>query len=173
MVCMATSDPAAVGDEEPAFWVLWRGLKRHFPVWSLLPSSFNTPGAWGYFGNDFVSGFGRNPSTRRALALLGDVDGKTFDAVAGLAALNVKRHEQMTRAVIIGYLTVPVSVTALVAEVAGDSVSSLMRDHLALGVQIAVILAIGPLGYLMGLWRARQMVGVLDLVRIERAFRRP
>ena len=169
---MGTGDTTGADGEEPAFWALWRRLKSDFPVWSLLPSSFNTPGAWGYLGADFVSGFGRNPSTRRALALLGDVDDKAFDAVAALAALNVRRHEQMTRAVIVGYLTVPISVTALVAEIAGDSVSSLARDHMALGVQIAVLLALGPLGYLMGLWRARQMVGVLDLVRIERAFRR-
>jgi hypothetical protein len=164
---MSSVDPV----HEPTFWALWRQLKGHFPGWSLLPSSFYTPGAWGYMGTDFVSGFRKNASTRRAFELLYEVDGKTFDAVTALANLNVRRQEQMMRAVIIGYLTVPISVIALMAEVAGDSVTAFVHDHAMDVLKVAVILAVGPLGYLASHWRARQIVGVLDLIKIERAFR--
>lgn len=71
-------------------WSLWRRLKALFPVWSLLPSSVYTPGAWGYTGVDFVSGFRRNPSTLKAFTLLDGLDRASFDALAALADLNAR-----------------------------------------------------------------------------------
>lgn len=153
---------------EPAFWDLWRRLKNDFSCLSFIPSWFYTPGAWGYLGVDFVSGFRRNGSTLRALDLLKGVDDKTFDAVAALAALNARRQEQMLRAVIITYLTVPVSVTALVAEIVGDDLGTFVRENMTNVIAVVVTLAIGPIAFLFSNWRARQIVGVLDLVRIER-----
>lgn len=148
-------------------WRIWEDLRAWFPAWSLIPSSFNTPGAWGYTGVDFVSGFRRNPSTIAAFKILDDVDEPTFDGVSALAALNARRHDQMFRAVVVGYLTVPISVLALLAELAGDSVISFARNHADLIVPLVVASAGGPLAG-MGLWRSRQILGVLDLVRIER-----
>lgn len=149
-------------------WPLWRRLKGLFPVWSLLPSSLYTPGAWGYAGVDFLSGFRRNPSTLRAFALLDGVDHATFDALAALADLNARRQDQMLRFVIIFYLTVPVSILALTADVAGDSLLSFTRAHLSIVVSILAIMGLGPVSYLMSQWRSRQIIGVLDLIRIER-----
>ena len=91
----------ATGDDSAELWRLWRELKRFFPTWSLLPSSFYTPGAWGYLGVDFISGFRRNRSTNQAFELLRDVDDARFDAVSALANLNTRRQEQMLRAVVI------------------------------------------------------------------------
>ena len=153
---------------EGDLWSLWRRLKGLFPVWSLLPSSVYTPGAWGYTGVDFVSGFRRNPSTLKAFALLDGVDRATFDALATLADLNARRQDQMLRFVIICYLTVPVSILALTADLAGDSLLSFTRAHLSMVVSILVIMGLGPVSYLMGQWRSRQIIGVLDLIRVER-----
>lgn len=161
-----TAGEAAV--REPAFWDLWRRLKSDFSCWMFIPSWFYSPGAWGYLGVDFVSGFRQNGSTQRALVLLKDVDAKTFDAVAALAALNARRQEQMLRAVIITYLTVPVSVTALVAEIVGDNLGDFVRGNMPSVIGVVVTLAVGPISFLFSNWRARQIVGVLDLVRIER-----
>lgn len=149
-------------------WALWRRLKSFFPVWSLLPSSVWTPGAWGYAGVDFLSGFRRNPSTIKAFALLDGVDEATFDALSALANLNVRRQDQILRAVIIGYLTVPLSILALLAEVAGDSVMGFVRDHQHSVIVVVITVTLAPLMYLMSHWRSRQIVGVLDLIRIER-----
>ncbi len=149
-------------------WALWKRLKSFFPVWSLLPSSFNTPGAWGYAGVDFVSGFRKNPSTIRSFELLDGVDEPTFDALSALANLNVRRQEQMLRAVILGYLTIPLSVMALLAELAGDSVMTFIKQRPELAIQITVVATLGPAMYLMSHWRSRQIVSVLDLIRIER-----
>ena len=159
-----TKDATATAE----LWGLWGALKGYFPAWSLIPSSFYTPGAWGYLGVDFLSGFRQNRSTKQAFALLEDVDEATFDALSALANLNARRQDQMLRAVIIGYLTVPLSVLAVMAELAGDSVMTFARTHISLIVPIVVGTTMGPLSYFMSHWRSRQIVGVLDLIRIER-----
>lgn len=149
-------------------WALWRRLRTFFPTWSLLSSSFVTPGAWGYLGNDFISGFRRNRSTRQTFELLEGVSDVDFDALSALANLNARRQEQMLRAVVIGYLTVPLSIVAILAEVAGGSLLAFAREHTELAIQIGVTAALGPLMFFMSHWRSRQIVAVLDLVRIER-----
>ena len=156
---------ASEGDD---VWALWNRLTRLFPTWSLLPSSFYTPGAWGYAGVDFVSGFRRNPSTKAAFNLLSGVDDARFDALSALASLNARRQEQMLRAVIVGYLTIPVTILALLAEVAGDSVMIFARAHSDMVIQAVAASALAPLMYGMSHWRSRQIVSVLDLIRIER-----
>ncbi len=149
-------------------WALWRRLKALFPIWSLIPSSFYTPGAWSYTGVDFVSGFRRNPSTLKTFALLEDVDATEFEALSALANLNARRHDQMFRFVVVCYLTIPLSILALLAELAGDGLLSFTRGHMWSVISIFVFMGLGPLAYLMGQWRSRQIIGVLDLIRIER-----
>ena len=156
--------PEAVTD----VWALWNQLKRYFPTWSLLPSRLYTPGAWGYMGVDFISGFRRNRSTLQAFELLSEVDDRTFDAVSALANVNARRQDQMLRAVIIAYLTIPVSIIAILAEVAGDSLVSFVRTNLETSIQFGVAVTFGPLVYYLSHWRSRQIVSVLDLIRIER-----
>jgi hypothetical protein len=162
------ADEDRTQDDVADLWSLWRQLKRHFPAWSLLPSGLYTPGAWGYIGVDFVSGFRRNQSTRQAFDLLKDVDDPTFDALCGLANLNGRRQDQMLKAVVIGYLTLPLSVLAVLADIEGDSVSAFIHAHSTLVYQVVFTATLGPLTFLMSQWRSRQMIGVLDLIRIER-----
>jgi hypothetical protein len=157
-----------VKSERADVWALWDKLKRLFPTWSLLPEAFYTPGAWGYVGVDFVSGFRKNPSTLKTFDLLKDVDEVRFDALSALANLNARRQEQLLRAVVIGYLTLPLTITALAADLAGDSVMGLLREHTTAAIQIGATITLGPLGYFLSHWRSHQIVGVLDLIRIER-----
>lgn len=159
--------PQGGGD---TLWGLWRRLLALFPVWSLIPSGFYTPGAWGYTGVDFLSGFRRNASTVKAFALLEGVDDAGFEDLAALAALNARRQDQMLRFVIVVYLTVPLSILALLAELAGDSLLSFTRGHMSMVIGVLVAMGLGPLAYLMSQWRSRQIIGVLDLIRIERGW---
>lgn len=154
--------------EAAELWALWRTLTRLFPAWRLIPEAFYTPGAWGYVGVDFVSGFRRNPSTRQTFELLRDIGDERLDALTALANLNSRRQEQLLRAVVIGYLTLPLTITALAADLAGDSVMGLLRAHGSAALQLALIVTAAPVGYFLSHWRSRQIVGVLDLVRIER-----
>ncbi len=164
---MADKD-RVVPETAAELWDLWRRLKRNFPAWSLLPSGLYTPGAWGYIGVDFISGFRRNKSTQQTFDLLDGVDDKTFDALYALAGLNGRRQDQMLKAVVIGYLTLPLSIIAVVADIEGDSVSAFIREHSTTVYQIIAMVTLGPLTFLMSQWRSRQMIGVLDLIRIER-----
>jgi hypothetical protein len=159
---------AAKGSEELAVWGLWKRLIRFFPTWSLLPSGLWTPGAWNYVGVDFVSGFRRNRSTRQTFDLLETADEATFEALSALANLNARRQDQMLRAVIIGYLTIPFSIIALLAQVMGDSLMAFVRENLGLTIQFVALCSFGVLAFFCSHWRSRQIVGVLDLVRIER-----
>lgn len=149
-------------------WRLWTRLQAQFPAWSLIPSSVYTPGAWGYTGVDFITGFRRNPSTIAAFEILAGTDEATFDAVVALAALNARRQDQMFRAVVIGYLTVPITVLALLAEISGASIMPFVSAHAGVIIPMIVGAAAAPLSYGMSTWRSRQMLGVLDLIRIER-----
>lgn len=158
----------AAGSRAAEVWDRWNRLKAHFPAWSLLPSSFVTPGAWGYIGVDFLTGFRANRNTHQAFEIMADADDALFDGVSALANLNARRQEQMLRAVIIAYLTIPVSILAVVAEVAGDSLLAYARANLDVVVPLATGLTMAPLSYFMSHWRSRQIVGVLDLIRIER-----
>lgn len=137
-------------------------------MWSLIPSGFVTPGAWGYVGVDFITGFRANRNTHQAFEIMADADEAVFDGVSALANLNARRQEQMLRAVVIGYLTIPVSVLALAAEVAGDSLVAFVRANFDVVVPFVAGLTLAPLAYFTSNWRARQIVGVLDLIRIER-----
>lgn len=53
---------------------------------------------------------------------------------------------------------------------AGDSLLSFTRAHMSLVISILAIMGLGPLSHLMSQWRSRQIIGVLDLIRIERGF---
>ena len=119
-------------------------------------------------GVDFISGFRRNRSTRQAFELLEGIDDGVFDAVSALANLNARRQDQMLRAVVVAYLTVPISIVAILAELAGDSLVSFVRDHLQMSIQFGVGATLAPLSYYLSHWRSRQIVSVLDLIRIER-----
>lgn len=162
------SGGAAAGSRTADVWDRWKRLKAHFPAWSLIPSSFVTPGAWGYLGVDFITGFRANRNTHQAFEIMADADDALFDGVSALANLNARRQDQMLRAVIIGYLTIPVSILALTAEVAGDSMVAFAREHWRLVIQLGVTATLAPLAYFTSHWRSRQIVGVLDLIRIER-----
>lgn len=149
-------------------WPLWRELKRHFPVWSLFPSAFWTPGAYGYAGVDHVSGFRRNASTKAAFALMEERPDSDLDQLAALAELNARRQRQMFTAVALAYITVPVTLIATWAEIAPEGVEAVIRGNLMYAIQGFVGLTCGALYYFCSHWRSRQMVEVLDLIRIER-----
>lgn len=163
-----SGEDTRIGDTSPGLWDLWRQLKRYFPAWSLFPSGFYTPGAWGYMGVDFISGFRRNRSTHQAFDLLKDLDAARFDALYALASLNARRQDHMLKAVVIGYLTLPLSILAVLADVAGDSLTTFLREHSTVTLQMVITAGLAPLCFLMSQWRSRQIIGVLDMIRIER-----
>lgn len=152
-------------------WTLWRQVKRHFPTWSLLPSAFWTRGAWTFIGIDVVSGFRRNASTRAVFALLADRSDGELDRLIALAMLNSRRQRQMFTAVAVAYVTIPLTAMATWADIAPDAIKSFLREEFSIAVQLFATATLAALVYFCSLWRSRQVVEVLELVRIERGGR--
>ena len=155
-----------VGAPHPV-WDLWWTLKREFSIWKAPASWLGTPGSWTYFGNDFVTGLRRNASTARAFAAM-DAAPDQIEAVAALAALNLKRHEHMFQFVALLYISIPVTIILGLAEVIPNGLVAVFQDHLALVWQLAALMTLAVGVYLIGVWRARQLLAVLELWRIER-----
>lgn len=153
---------------EHQVWPLWRAYKRLFRTWMLPISTWTTPGAWGWLGNDVVSGLRANPSTRKAVALLQDVAAPEFDTLSALATLNLRRQEQGFQVLVLFYISVPLTLILAVGEFAPEAGLAFMRQERDVLLQLGVALVGATLFYLAALWRARQMVHVLDLIRIER-----
>ena len=146
---------------------MWWRLKRHFGLLTAPLSWFGTPGAWAYFGNDFITGLRRNRSTEQAFTLL-DEQPDLFEAVRGLAALNLKRHEQMFQFIALLYVSVPVTIVLGLAEVMPNDLIRVFSEQQQAVMILVVALTVGAVVYLVGMWRARQLLAVIELWRIER-----
>ena len=149
-------------------WPLWRSYKRLFSTWTIVLSTFATPGAWGWFGNDVVGPFRRNPSTNKAFALLSDTPPEVFNALSALAALNQRRQELGFQMLVLFYVTVPVTLFVSAGEIFPDEFRRYLAVQGEVTLQLVGGLVLVTLIYLAALWRARQMVHVMDLIRIER-----
>lgn len=155
------------GDASHPAWALWWKLKRHFSLFSAPASWFGTPGSWTYFGNDFVTGLRRNDSTQAAFDLL-DAAPDLFQPVHDLAALNLKRHQEMFQFIALLYITVPLTIVLGLADLMPQGVINLFMENQRLVLYLTATLVLGAGIYLVGLWRARQLMSVLELWRIER-----
>lgn len=155
------------GDPPHPVWSLWWALKKEFSLWKAPASWLGTPGSWTYFGNDFVTGLRRNQSTTRAFALL-DAAPDQVDRVTALATLNLRRHEHMFQFVALVYISVPVTILLGLAEVMPDGLVGFFQGHQMLVWQLAVAMSLAVGLYLIGVWRARQLIAVIELWRIER-----
>jgi len=155
------------GDPPHPVWPLWWALKKEFALWRAPLSWLGTPGSWTYFGNDFVSGLRRNASTARAFALL-DAAPEQFERVQALGALNLRRHEVMFQFVALIYISIPVTIVLGLAEIMPEGLIEMFRAN-QIGIwQLAGAFTVGAGVYLVGVWRARQLMAVLELWRIER-----
>ena len=148
-------------------WALWWSLKGLFAIWTAPSEAVGSPGSWSYFGNDFITGLRRNESTAKAFVLL-DAAPEQFDGVADLARLNLTRHEQMFNFVALIYFSIPVTVILGAAELMPDNlIAAFKANQFAFWYMLAVLTIVAGV-YLVGLWRARQLMSVLELWRIER-----
>lgn len=119
-------------------------------------------------GVDFLHGLRRNRSTEQSAALLASASDADLEGVAAYAALNLRRQELMLRAVLVGYISVPVTLLATGAQIAPARVEALIRENPATSIQLFAACTLGALYYVCTWWRARQIVSVLDLIRIDR-----
>lgn len=157
---------AVVDPLKSGVWPLWRAIWKLFPVMGVI--DLRTPGAWSAFGIDHVTGLRRNRSTQAVSDLLAARPLTDVEAMVAIADLNTRRQRQMLTTMVVLYVTVPVTGVATWAELSSDNAFTVLRDNLTFVIELFVIATTGVAYYAASHWRARQMLEVLELVKIER-----
>ena len=98
-----------------------------------------------------------------------DASPERFEQVRALGALNLKRHEIMFQFVALLYISVPVTIVLGLAEIMPDGLIRMFSENQTFVWQAAGVVTFGAAVYLVGVWRARQLMAVLELWRIERS----
>jgi hypothetical protein len=127
--------------------------------------SLMSPGAWGFFGSDVVSGLRRNRSTAAALSLLEPLDPRTFEEVAVLAEVNQRRQDAAFRVTALMLVIGPV-VSGIVLDLFAPTTMGMVRGSDSWTLPVLVLFAALVLLRVAGLWRARQLVAVIEIARI-------
>lgn len=166
----AEPEPEGLNRADPyghPVWALWDAIRRDFSVARAPLEALTSSTSWGYVGNDFVSGLRRDRPTVRTFERL-DAAPEHYEPVRALADLNVRRHEQMFQALVLFYVTVPLTIVLAMGEVVPEAVVKHLRDNMTYVIAGAAPLVFGVISYMVGLWRARQMVAAMTLWRLER-----
>ena len=155
-------------------WTLWRELIALYPAWRSLLESMRPFGLFQsenqMFRFDVIQGLRAMGVSRRVLTRLETVDDAMLDGVIALGEVNVKRQEHFFRSVILAYVTVPLTVGAIWAQLSPDGIAAFMAGE---GAQPAAAGGIAGLATIVAVrfvadWRARAFLSLLQMARIER-----
>jgi hypothetical protein len=149
-------------------WPTWRDLVSEFKFRRLAMHLARSGSGWGFYGLDVVSTLRATPMATKALARLQSVDDALLNRLAGLAAVNARRHEAMWRFAALFYITVPVTLFLAALQGAPDFIRLYLAALGWVGALMAFGLTIQMLHYFAAQWRARQIEAVIDIARIER-----
>jgi hypothetical protein len=155
-------------------WDVWRRLTGRFSIARMPMECLVSPGAWSFFGSDVVSGLRRNRSTTAALSMVEQLDPRAFEDLAALAEVNQRRQEAAFRVTALMFVIGPV-VSGIVLDLFAPATMGMVRGSDAWTLPALVLFAVLVLLRLAGLWRARQLVSVLEIARVvqRRPLRRP
>lgn len=159
------SDPAS----EDELWTMWRRLVAALPVRAMPYEWFFSASIWSLFGADFLTGLRRNRSTARVFDLLRAMSPSDLRRIHGLAQLNHRRHEAVSRGFAIAFLTLPASTALTLSELSPTTLQRIAalegpgRWYLLLGYAAAVVAL-----YMMFAWRARQLLTLTEMWLIQK-----
>lgn len=148
-------------------WQHWDALQRLFPTWWFLWTGFFS--AWrARSGFDSLRRLRMTKRTRRAFALLDQIDTAVLDDLIALAKANAERQGYFARTILFAYVSIPFSIGALVAQLAPTATQQALLAYAPAwggtlaGVGTAVMLRLILDG------QARQFLAILEMARIER-----
>lgn len=150
-----------------ASWAAWQALRKASGGWrAWLP----TVRGVNSFDVDAVSGIATSRSGRAALAVLRPLGEVEFEGVRALATINAKRQDFYVRNVTIAYLTVPLTLAALWAQLSPTTVTALLNEPDLRGVWVGTItgLAAALVIRFIADWRARTLVALIEIAAVER-----
>lgn len=153
---------------QPEIWALWRTLSRELSTRRLLQMIFRSGTGFGLYGVDRVSSLRASPVTASVRRVLADADGVTLDRLARIAEVNATRNDALWRAAVMLYISVPGAVLFASLDAAPEFLRELLAINVPLLVGMFLLFTLQMFWYLGVHWRARQLVALIDLVRIER-----
>jgi len=139
---------------------------HRFSVRRLPIDCLTTRGAWGFFGEDVVTGLRGNASTRFALEELAALDLRTFEEVACLSDVNHRRQDAAFRVTALIFVVAPV-VSGLLIDLFAPKAMGMVRSSEGWKLPVLVVFAALLLLRLAALWRARQLTAVIEIARVE------
>jgi hypothetical protein len=143
----------------------WRTLVRHYPVWRLFFDLTFDPHSWRLIGADLVSMVVENKHARKAARALDGASPDMLDAISGMAHVNERRATDIFRAVFLGYVSVPITLAAMLSDASPDLLRAMITDMTPGFVIFLAGTIIFPILYFCGSWRAKQIGWVVDLYR--------
>jgi hypothetical protein len=155
-------------------WALWREVIALYPLHhSLLAglspvSPFRRETSWFWF--DVILGLRSMRSSRAVAARLESVTDGELDGLITLGEINSRRQEHFFRSLVLAYITVPLTLGAIWAQLSPANLMSLVRNpELApvWGGTIAGLATAVAIRFVSD-WRARSFLAVLMMVRAER-----
>lgn len=143
----------------------WRALARRFPVWRLPFDMMFQATSWRMVGADLVTLVLHNNNARRAARELEGASRETLEALTSVAAVNVSRTGDVSKAVFVGYVSLPLAFGAMLSDAAPEAVQTVLVEQSAAIVTFLIGTAVLPVLYFCGNWRAKQIAWVIDLYR--------
>lgn len=144
---------------------MWRAIVRRYPSWTAPIDLMISPSSWRLIGVDLLRGPFRERRAHEVAALLAPLDEAALDRLGRIAEVNHQRAAAVFKAVAVSYVSLPIAVTALLSDVAPDILRSAVEANLRPLVGLLIAAALGPLVYFCAMWRARQIVWVIELCR--------
>lgn len=148
-------------------WQHWDDLERLFPTWRFLMTGFFS--AWRLrTGFDSLRRLRMDKRTRRAFALLDQIETPMLDDLIALAKANAERQGYFARTILFAYVSIPFSIGALVAQLAPAATQQALLAYAPTwggalaGIGSAVVVRLVLDG------QARQLLALLEIARIER-----
>jgi hypothetical protein len=160
---------------ENRLWALWRECQSLYPLWRSVIAGFSPASRFGressWFWFDVILGLRSMRSSRAVANRLVGVTARELDGLITLGEINSRRQEHFFRSLLLAYFTVPLTVGAIWAQLAPDSLIGLARNAELAPVWGGTIagLATAIAVRFVADWRARSFLAVLTMVRAERA----
>ena len=106
---------------------------------------------------------------RRAFDIVAAASDQDLDRLIELGRVNAQRHEAMWRMAVIFYISAPATVVLALVQIAPEAVLAAILEGSVYLWGAIVLLLVWMLYYFAVQWRARQIIAVLEMIRLERA----
>lgn len=160
-------------------WALWRETTALYSFWRSLAASLSPSSPFrhetSYFRFDVILGLRAMGSSRAVVARLARATEADLQGLIALGEVNSRRQEHFFRSLVLAYITVPLTVGAIWAQLAPNTLMVLARNPDLAPVWGGTIagLASAIMIRFVADWRARSFLALLQMAQAERKVARP